>query len=85
MDDLIFETKTFLQTVRVFKDRVEIKEPLRTRSIVLNEIASIDTGLSPSYDFFIVTSSGNKFKMLVKSKEKQKLKDAIFLAKAGNT
>lgn len=81
MNDAIFETKTFLQTVRVFSDRIELKEPLRTKSIPLDGVASIDTGFGPSYDFIIETTGGEKHKLLVKSKDKKVLKDAIFTAK----
>lgn len=84
MSNPIFETKTFLQSVRVLSDRIEMKEPLRTKSLPLSGIANIDTGFGPSYDFIIETTGGEKHKLLVKSKDKQALKDAIFTAKAGS-
>lgn len=77
----IFQTKTFLQTVTVFSDRVELKVPLNNKSIPLTSVASIDTGFGPSYDFIIETAGGQKYKLLVKSKDKQALKDAISKAK----
>jgi len=81
MNNLVFETKTFLQTIRVFGDRIEIKEPLRVNTLSISSVASVDTGFSPSYDSIIRTIDGKKHKLLVKSKDKQALKDAIFTAK----
>ena len=81
----LFQTSYFGSKVQVYSDRIVYKMLFSTKVIPLDQIASIDPGISGYAGIKIETTGGKKITIPVGQRSKQKLEDAIFQAKKGGT
>lgn len=75
----IFKAKYFIYNVtELYKDHIELIKGVfkKHESIMLNQIASIDSGMENVPGFKITTTSGKTIKVLISAKDK-----AILLSK----
>ena len=77
MSSPVFETKYVGSKVRVFADHVEWKMLLQSKSVPINQIASVELGIPMYAQVVIETTGGKKFKIPVALGQKKALQDAI--------
>jgi hypothetical protein len=82
MSKPIYETKYLGSRIAVFPDHVDWKISTISNSIMVSQISSVE--LPPLiYAIDVISTSGKRYRIPVKRKEKESVRDAI-LAQVGN-
>lgn len=76
----IVETKFGFEKLKVFSDRIQYTTGFfkKERTILASQIASIDSGMAAVPKIVIETTGGEKVKMIVPTKRKQEVLEAIY-------
>lgn len=83
-EEPLFKTSYLGSKVEVYSDRLVYKMFFTQKTIPLDQIASVDQGISGVAGIKIETTGGKKIGIPVGSGSKQKLEEAIFQAKRGS-
>jgi hypothetical protein len=80
--DKIFETSFMGFRAVLYKDRLTYKSWGMEQTIFLNQIASVDTGVPGVQQIKVESAGGKVHKIVVRLRDKTKLKEAIYAAKS---
>jgi hypothetical protein len=83
MVEVLFKTSYAGSTVTIYENRLEWKMLFKKQSILLSQIASIDTTIPMYAGVVIETTGGKKYKIPVMFTQKKNLEEAIYQAQAG--